>query len=192
MADAGENSLIQITRRELLARVGAGVAALTVETAWGALTPAEARQRGARFNHLTAAEGAALEALGETLLPGAARAGIAHFVDDQLGRPDPLLFLKYMDWPGPPLDFYRKGLAALDRLAEARHQRPFAACTRAQKNALVGEISAKQPDGWTGPPASLFYFVVRNDAVDVVYGTPGGFAKLRVPYMAHVEPPAKW
>ena len=32
----------------------------------------------------------------------------------------------------------------------------------------------------------------RSDAVDVVYGTPEGFAKLGVPYMPHIMPPTSW
>jgi len=34
--------------------------------------------------------------------------------------------------------------------------------------------------------------VVRNDAVDVVYGTQSGFEQLGVPYMAHIAPPSRW
>ena len=38
----------------------------------------------------------------------------------------------------------------------------------------------------------FFYFVLRNDAVDVVYGTKAGVESLDIPYMAHVEPPSRW
>src|SRR5271157_2631146 len=89
----------EITRRELLGRVGGGLLILTVSTPWGELTPAEARAKGASFKNLTAEEGALLEELGDVLLPGAREAGVAHYVDDQLSRPDPLLFLKYMEYP---------------------------------------------------------------------------------------------
>jgi hypothetical protein len=34
--------------------------------------------------------------------------------------------------------------------------------------------------------------VLRNDALDVVYGTRRGFASLGVPYMAHILPPTSW
>ncbi|PYV24473.1 MAG: hypothetical protein DMG24_11405 [Acidobacteria bacterium] len=182
----------EITRRELLGRMGNGLLVLTVSTPWGELTPAEARAKAASFKNLTAAEGAALEALGDVLLPGAREAGIAHYVDDQLSRADSLLFLKYMEYPTSQLEFYRQGLASLDRLCQARHASPFANALEEQKTAIVREISQKNPEGWNGPPAALFYFVVRNDAVDVYYGSEEGFRRLQVPYQLHLPPPAKW
>jgi hypothetical protein len=48
------------------------------------------------------------------------------------------------------------------------------------------------PAGWRGPSAPLFYFALRSDAVDVVYGTIEGFRKLNVPYMPHIVPPRRW
>ena len=101
------------------------------------------------------------------MLPGAGEAGVAHYVDDQLSRPDPLLFLKYMEYPTPHLEFYRQGLAALDRLSRLRHNSPFAGASQEQKVATIREISHKNPEGWNGPPAPLFYFVVRNDAINI-------------------------
>jgi hypothetical protein len=38
----------------------------------------------------------------------------------------------------------------------------------------------------------LFWFVLRSDAVDVVYGTKEGVERLGLPYMAHIEPPSRW
>ena len=144
------------------------------------------------LRHLSPAAGETLEALGDTLLPGAAAAGIAHYVDDQLGRENPLLFLKYMDWTGRYLDFYRDGLGSLERYSAARFGRSFTRASPDQKPALVREFAAATPSGWTGPPAPLFYFVTRNDALDVYYGTAEGLAKLQIPYMPHIVPPAKW
>lgn len=46
--------------------------------------------------------------------------------------------------------------------------------------------------GWSGPPAPLVYFVLRSDALDVVYGTEAGFALLDVPYMPHIPPERRW
>jgi hypothetical protein len=126
-----------LSRRQLFERVGGGLMALTVSTAWGELTPAEARAKDAPFKHLTAAEGARLEALGEVLLPGAREAGVAHFVDDQLGRPDSLLFLKYMEYPSPQLDFYRDGLAALNGICQKRNGASFTSASDAQRVAMV-------------------------------------------------------
>jgi len=178
----------RIGRRELLA----GMGAITVSSACGPISPRRARASRAPLRRLAAAEGRGLEALGDVLLPGAAAAGLAHYVDDQLGRDDPLLILKYMDYTGPYLGFYREGLAALDRLSLARHSRPFEDIAPEQRAGLVGEISRQTPPGWSGPPAPLFYFVTRNDAIDVVYGTVEGFAALGVPYMPHILPPHPW
>ncbi len=184
---AGEQS-----RRELLARMGTGLVAITVDTAFGQLTPARARARGAPLRNLDPAEGRTLEALGEVLLPGAAGAGIAHFVDDQLSRENPMLLLKYLDFTAAYTDFYKLGLAGLERVSQAKFRTSFPDLEPEQKMEIVREMSQKDPAAWTGPPAPLFFFVIRNDAVDVLYGTPQGFQKLGIPYMAHILPAQKW
>jgi gluconate 2-dehydrogenase gamma chain len=180
------------TRRELLTRMGTGLVAITVSSARGQVSPEQARARGETLRQLSEAEGKTLESLGDVLLPGAAAAGIAHYVDDQLSSETPLLMLKYVDYPGPFLDFYQQGLRSLDSLGRARHDSSFHELSSARKVDLVREVSQKNPPGWTGPPGPLFYFVTRNDAVDVCYGTPEGFAKLNIPYMAHILPRRKW
>src|SRR5262249_58764683 len=140
----------------------------------------------------------------EVLLPGAGDAGVAHYVDDQLGRENPSSFLKYMDTTDPYVEFYRNGLRSLDQVSLARHRRAFARLSGKQKERLVRELSQGNPPGWSGqggdpggdrsprPPGPLFYLVIRNDAVDVYYGTPRGFQRLGVPYLAHPRPPEKW
>ncbi len=158
------------------------------------LTPGEARRRAIALTTLTEGEARLLEAFGEVLLPGATAAGIAHFVDHHLGVPaaDSLLTIRYLDVPPPWADVYRAGLAALARLAEARHGSAFESLRAAQADSLVGEIIKAQPDGWQGPPAPMFTFVVRSDAVDVVYGTREGMARLGLPVMAHLDPEREW
>lgn len=47
--------------------------------------------------------------------------------------------------------------------------------------ALVATLGRGPPPGWQGPPSPLFFFIVRSDAVDAVYGTPEGFEELGVP-----------
>ena len=183
-----------ITRRELLGKMAAGLTFITVNSIWGPISPAEARARGAQLSNLTTAEAATLEALGEALVPGARAAGIAYYVDDQLGRHDPLLFLKYTDYIDLSyLEFYRRGLKSLQDLSASRYGRAFDPIDPLQKTSLIRELSQSDPAGWGGlPPAPLFYFVTRNDAVDVVYGTPEGFRKLGVPYMALLAPAKNW
>jgi hypothetical protein len=74
-----------VSRRVVLAQMAAGVSALAIHAAGGPVSPRAARAQGLALQHLNASEGAAFEALGDTLLPGAALAGVAHYVDDQLG-----------------------------------------------------------------------------------------------------------
>lgn len=180
------------TRRELLVKMGTGLVGITVGSAWGQLSPGQARAAGVPLRQLSEAEGRTLEALGDVLLPGAAAAGIAHYVDTQLSSETPLLVLKYVDYSGPFLDFYQQGLRSLGSLGSARHGRSFYELGSDERVELVREISQKKPAEWDGPPAPLFYFVTRSDAVDVCYGTQEGFAKLKIPYMAHILPPKKW
>ncbi len=177
------------TRRAFLQQLGtAAVAAAAVQ----GLLPAQARSSGLGHAVLTEAEVKCLEALGDTLLPGAAKEGLAQYVDTQLASSQPLLMLRYLDFPMPLPDFYRQGLAALDALATSRHQKPFCELTGTQRDNLVFAIARSNPPEWKGPPAPLFYFALRADAVDVVYGTMKGFEALGIPYMAHIAPKEAW
>ena len=155
------------------------------------LSPRQARAAGVPLTVLTPAEQAALEALGEVLLPGAKEAGIAYYVDHQLGVPsgEALLVARSMNVPAPYVNFYRAGLKALDGAAQPGG---FAALPPAQQVDFVRAMMKQSPGGWAGPPAPFFYAVVRMDAIDVVYGTVDGFARLGVPYMPHVLPERKW
>ena len=45
---------------------------------------------------------------------------------------------------------------------------------------------------WQGPAQGSVYGTLRNDAVDVVYGTVEGFARLGIPYMPHILPQRSW
>jgi hypothetical protein len=172
--------------------MGSGLVAITVHSVWGEISPAQARARGMALHTLNATQGRTLETLGDVLLPGAREAGIAHYVDDQLRRDNPLFILKYMDYVGSYTAFYSEGLRSLERQSSIRYQRSFLAISREQQEELVRALSQNSPPGWNGPPAPLFYFVTRNDAIDVVYGTPEGFEKLNFPYMAHIRPPERW
>ncbi|OLV19724.1 gluconate 2-dehydrogenase subunit 3 family protein [Deinococcus marmoris] len=185
-------SAADLNRREVLARMGLGLAALTVMTALGPLSPAQARAQGIPLKHFTPAEAAALEAWNDTLVPGAAEAGVVQYLDDQLGKDLPLLILRYTDFPGPALGFYQGGVRALDALSQAQHAQPFAQLDPLKRTALAGQVAQGSAKPWDGPPPPLFYFVTRSDAVDVYYGTEAGFARLKLPYMAHIAPPKVW
>jgi hypothetical protein len=183
-----------LTRRQLLERgaVGGLAAAMAISFNGRLLSPTQAKAEGVPLTVLTAEQGAMLETVGEVLLPGARDAGIANFVDAQLAKKDPLLMAKYFDWPGPLKDFYTQGLAALDKASQTANGAAFAKATPAQQTALMGTFLGGKVAGWDGPPAPLFYFFVRGDAVDVVYGTVEGFARLDIPYMPHILPEERW
>lgn len=160
-----------------------------------AATPAEARARGLPLTVLSAAEAAALEVVVEALVPGAREAGIAHFVDQQLGAAaeDNLLMLKYLGFdPAGHADFYHGTLANIDRVSHARFDTPAAAMVPEQAARLVTAMASDDTPVWTGAPASLCHFALRADGVDVVYGTAAGMHTLGMPTMPHIEAPTPW
>jgi hypothetical protein len=185
------------SRREFLAHGAVGAACLLTFTIGGCerkLTPAEARAAQAPLRTLDAPAVKALESLGEFLLPGSAQAGLAHFIDHQLsGDPaDSMLMIKYLRVDPPFKGFYLQGLRAARDAATRKFGKPLDKLDAEEGKALVTQMSGGQIDGWSGPPAPLFYFVLRNDAVDVMFGTPSGFESLGVPYMPHIMPSSRW
>jgi len=182
------------SRRAFIRNSGIGLLTFCVAGCEVELTPEEARQQEIPFQVLNPDEVRTLEALGESLLPGSAAAGLAHFIDHQLNAvpQEQLLMIKYLGVSPPFAPFYSGGLAALDATAGAHHGSRFSALNEKRRNQLVGQMAQANPDGWQGPPAPFFYFVLRNDAIDVVYGTKEGVEGLGMPYMAHIEPPSRW
>jgi hypothetical protein len=185
------------SRRDFVTRAAAGGVCLltfTLSVCKAKLTPAQARAAKVPFHTLAADDVTTVNTLGETLLPGSAAAGLAHYLDHQLSG-DParsMLMIKYLGVPAPFDAFYRGGLRATETAARALYGKAFADLNSQQAGALVTQMSAGHVDGWQGPPSALFYFVLRSDAVDVVYGTQRGFELLGVPYMAHIAPPSRW
>lgn len=181
-------------RREFVRAAGLGALSLQIVSLGVPMSAASAAASKRPFHHFTPEEGVSFAAFADSLAVGAANAGVAYFVDYQLGlNPnDCLLMAKYFNVKPPYLDFYRAGLLALNAFARARHQKRVIDLDSAQLHAVVATIAAGNPPGWEGPPAPLFYLLARSDAVDVVYGTPEGFERLGIPYMAHIAPPRAW
>lgn len=181
------------SRREFL---GGGVGLLTFLVAGceKKLTPAQAKAAHVPLRTLSEVEARSLEALGEILLPGSAAAGLALYIDHQLSGPltDSMLMVKYLGVAPPFAPFYKSGLAAAESAARTAHSKDLAALDAKQGEALVTSMAQGKLEGWSGPPAGLFYFTLRSDAVDVVYGTQQGFAQLGVPYMPHIPPSSRW
>jgi hypothetical protein len=183
-----------VNRRLVLKGAALGALAYTVAGAEVLLSPREALAQGAPLKVLSPEERAALEALGDTLLPGAKDAGLAHYVDQQLaGSPsEALLIARALGVMPPYANFYRAGLAGLDAASQKVHGAKFAALPQEKRNEFVEQFRQKVPEGWSGPPSPFFYFVSRADAVDVFYGTVEGFERLAVPYMPHITPLKRW
>ncbi len=187
-------------RRSFLKSTGLGISVLSLTGTTLLLTPIEARAKNIPFKVLSDNEVAILEAFAEELLPGAAKDGVAYFIDEQLSRDpnDSLLLARYMQVEPPLSGFYKAGLSVLNGFCKQRFGKSFLDMDKAARKAFVGTMlnmgpqGPIDPEGWIGPPAAILYLCVRSDAVDVVYGTMEGFEKLKVPYMAHIAPPAKW
>ena len=155
------------------------------------LSPRQARARGVALRHLEAGEARLLEGWLDRIVPGAVEAGAIHFIDQQLGvEPnDCLLMAKFFELPPPYEDFYHAGLRAVRGYARREFGREVAALDEAQQQRLLRYVATPERVDDDGFPLFLFYLCLRSDAVDLVYGTPEGFEKLNIPYMAHIMPP---
>ena len=60
------------------------------------------------------------------------------------------------------------------------------------QRAFVDALRQGKLESWKGPAQGFVYSILRNDAVDVVYGTVEGFARINVPYMPHILPQRSW
>jgi hypothetical protein len=171
-----------------------GTLAFTVGAAQVLLSAREARAQGVPFRLLNADEAETIEALGETLVPGARAAGIAHFIDHQISVPpeEALLEARILNVRPPYANFYRAALGAVDRASSVQSGRRFAWLASHEQREFVNLMRQNKLEGWQGPPGGFVYFVLRSDAVDVVYGTVEGYQALGIPYMAHIAPLKRW
>jgi gluconate 2-dehydrogenase subunit 3-like protein len=186
--------MTNIERRAFMQGAAIGALAFTVGGIEVLLTPSEARAQGVPFRLLNAQQGETLEALGETLVPGARKAGIAHFIDHQLSVPaeEALLEARIMNVRPPYANFYRAAIGAVDRASQATNGRRFASLSTIEQRDFVNLMRQNKIEGWQGPPGGFVYFLLRMDAVDVVYGTMEGYESLGVPYMPHIAPEKRW
>jgi hypothetical protein len=193
-APAREDQMTQIERRNFVKGVGAGALAFTVGGAQVMLTPRQAHAQNVPFRLLKAPEAETLAAMGETLVPGARAAGIAHFVDHQVSVPaeEALLEARILNVRPPYVNFYRAALGAIDRASTALHGKKFAELNATEQRDFVNLMRQNKIDGWQGPPGGFVYLLLRSDAVDVVYGTVEGYEALGIPYMAHIAPEKRW
>jgi hypothetical protein len=159
------------------------------------LTPQQAYAQGVPLRTLKPEEAKALAAVGEALVPGARTSGMVQFVDQQISIPpeEALLEARIMNVRPPYAGFYRAAIGAIERASKAGHGgRGFAELDPAEQSAFIDLMRQNKVEGWQGPPGAFVYFLLRSDAVDVVYGTQEGYARLGVPYMPHIAPTRSW
>src|SRR6201987_6347050 len=101
-----------IERRDFLKGTATGVVAFTVGGAEIIMSAREAHAQNVPFRLLKANEAETIEALGETLVPGARASGIAHFIDQQLSVPpeEALLEARILNVHPPYARFYRSAI----------------------------------------------------------------------------------
>ncbi len=164
-----------ITRRDLLRSAGiAGAAALAPANL---ISPAEASpaaeplpaqtttQAREAFEHLTAAEADAVEAIVERLIPsdangpGAKEARVVHYIDRALGgalassRPA-----------------YAAGLAALDRYAQSSRGKPFLQLSPSDQDSVLSDCEKGGAAGFAG--SAQFFSMVLNHTRQGMFGDP--------------------
>jgi hypothetical protein len=181
-------------RRVFLRGASLGLLAFTVGGSEILMTPGDARARAVPFRLLNAEEAETIEALGETLVPGARAAGVAHFIDQQISVPpgEALLEARIVNIKPPFANFYRAAIGGVDRASTARSGKRFAALSASEQHDFIDALRQNKIEGWQGPPTGQVYFVLRSDAVDVVYGTMEGYESLGVPYLPHIAPDKRW
>lgn len=183
-----------IERRAFMKGAAIGTLAFTVGGVEVMLTPRQAHAQGVPLRTLTTAQAATLGAVGEALAPGAKEAGIVNFVDQQLSIPpqEALLEARIMNVRPPFAHFYGAALAAIDGASQAKYDRDFAQLNATEQHDFINLMRQNKLENWKGPAAGFVYFLLRTDAVDVVYGTMDGYAHVGVPYQPHIAPTRPW
>ena len=148
------------------------------DAAQPAAEPLPAGQRHGTF--FNPEQAATVAAFAERLMPGASGkpgatdAGVLNYIDLALAG-------AYADQQ----DFYRHGLAALDRYCRATHNAPFAGLDPAQQDATITALEAGNATGFQWPTARSFFETLRTHTMegmfaDPVYGGNKDFAGWRL------------
>ena len=186
--------MADIERRAFVKGAALGALAFTVGGATVMLTTRQARAGNVPFRMLKENEADTIESMGETLVPGASTAGIAHFIDQQISCPpeEALLQARIFNVKPPFANFYRGAVKGIDAASDKTFGRKFFMLSAGDKVEFVNLMRTNKAAGWQGPPGPFVYNVLRSDAVDVVYSTMEGYEALGVPYMAHIAPERRW
>jgi Gluconate 2-dehydrogenase subunit 3 len=185
----------EIERRALMKGAALSALAFSVGGTQVLLSPRAARAQNIPFRTLSPDQVETLEALGDTLVPGAKQAGISHFVDQQLSIPhgEALLEARILNVRPPFANFYRAALGAVGKASQAKNgDKKFAQLSGDERHEFVDLMRQNKIEGWQGPAGPFVYLIMRSDAVDVVYGTMEGYAALGIPYQPHIAPEKRW
>ena len=138
--------MANIGRRGFVKGATAGALAFAVGGVEVIMTAHEARARGVPFRLLDGHQGETLEALGETLVPQAREAGIAHFIDQQLSVPpgESLLQARIFNFRPPFAEFYRAAIVAVDAGSNKMFGRDFAQLDSGRAADIRQSDAAKQ------------------------------------------------
>src|SRR6201996_6770995 len=117
-----------IERRAFVKGAALGALAFTIGDTEVLLTPKQAKAQSVPLRTLKPEEAEALEAMGETLVPGAKAGGIANFVDQQISGPadEALLQARILNVRPPYANFYRAALGAIDGASSKTKGKMFA------------------------------------------------------------------
>jgi len=186
--------MADIERRAFVKGATLGALAFTVGGSTVMLTAWQARAGNVPFRMLKENEAETIESIGETLVPGARSAGIAHFIDQQISVPpeQALLQARILNVKPPFANFYRAAVRAIDGSSDKTFARKFSMWSPGDKRDFINLMRQNKAEGWQGPAGPFVYGVLRSDAVDVVYSTMDGYEALGVPYMAHIAPERRW
>jgi hypothetical protein len=180
-------------RRHLLQAGGASLA-MTAAAPLSLFNPREARARDLPFKVLSYDEVKTIEALCDALVPGARDAGVAHYIDHELASPAPRLLLRFAQLRGPLVPHYHGALAAFAASMTAQGNGAFASLLPDAQHGVIEALRTGTIKPWDAGAvaAPIFYGMMRNDGVDVVYGSAEGFKNLDIPYMPHIMPQTTW
>ena len=178
-------------RRHLL-KVGGASLAMSAAAPLSLFNPREARAQGIPFKVLSPDEVTTIEALSDALVPGAREAGVSHYIDHELAS-SPRLLLRFAQLRGPMAPYYHGALAAFAASMTAQGSGAFSSLSPDAQHTVIEALRTGTIKPWDAAVAApVFYGMMRNDGVDVVYGSVEGFKDLDIPYMPHIMPKTTW
>ena len=180
-------------RRTLIRAATASAIATSAAPVSALFDPCAARAAAEPLRVLTSDQAAAIEGLCDAIVPGARDAGVAHYIDHELSGNSPRLLLRFAQLPGPMTPYYTDGIAAFSAAVMQQKQAAFASLRTDDQHAIIEALRTGTLAPWANAVAPpVFFGMMRNDGVDVVYGSIDGFKRLGMPYMPHIAPTTTW